>query len=64
MIIRSWTASLGRRIADDLFVPAGPADRFGEIWRVVLAAIAREDWRANPNRRVDLEARITKSPSV
>ncbi|WP_263399744.1 hypothetical protein [Saccharopolyspora pogona] len=28
--------------------PAGLADRFGEIWRVVLAGVAREDWRANP----------------
>ncbi|QIZ34980.1 hypothetical protein [Saccharopolyspora sp. ASAGF58] len=65
MIIRSWTASLGRRIADDLVLPDGLADRFGETWRVVLAGIARERTGARtPNRRVDLEARITKSPSV
>ncbi|PKW13081.1 TetR/AcrR family transcriptional regulator [Saccharopolyspora spinosa] len=41
-----YTALVGAYAVGD--EPVGLADRFDEIWRVVLAGVAREDWRANP----------------
>lgn len=41
-----YAALVGAHAVGDESV--GLADRFDEIWRVVLAGVARDDWRANP----------------